>query len=526
MLPPLHRTQWDLLAATIAGADGGEHLRRQIASTGLKALALYLPPSSAAPAAGPSLPAACEVGDVVAILRACQTAEDEPAVLKDLCGRIRSQLHAAAVGVVTSRNGRCDVLVGNGAGLDGDISERAIAAGITIAPHRCGDRTEAAAPVQYGGAPIAALCARWTVGSTYDLSRAASVLTMAATAAAPLVSAALVRRNQPASAALGGLIGVDAGDGGAAARHRARGGGAVCGTDRRRERQWQGAGRTGRSSAWARAATARSSTLNCAALPDDLVEAELFGHARGSFTGAVSERAGVFEEAHGGTLFLDEIGELSLRAQAKVLRVIQEGELRRIGENASRRIDVRIVAATNRDLLQRKSTRGASGSTCCTGSTSFASRCRRCASGAKTSRCWPNTSGAKRPSADGQPRRAQRGDDGGAGALRLARERPRVAERTGSAGRAQSEARRRAADGAAARFRATARRRVVAARCGAPRLRGTVRPCRAGADRRASEPGRGRAWRTRQGLTKLMTRLGIVPDESDVARLDGKVLPV
>jgi len=91
-------------------------------------------------------------------------------------------------------------------------------------------------------------------------------------------------------------------------------------------------------------------TLNCAALPEDLVEAELFGHARGAFTGAVGERTGVFEEAHGGTLFLDEIGELSPRAQAKVLRVVQEGELRRVGENVSRRIDVRIVAATNRDL--------------------------------------------------------------------------------------------------------------------------------------------------------------------------------
>ncbi len=72
----------------------------------------------------------------------------------------------------------------------------------------------------------------------------------------------------------------------------------------------------------------------------------------GSFTGAVADRAGVFEEAHGGTLFLDEIGELSPRVQAKILRVIQEGELRRVGENVSRRIDVRVVAATNRDLVQ------------------------------------------------------------------------------------------------------------------------------------------------------------------------------
>jgi transcriptional regulator with PAS, ATPase and Fis domain len=93
-------------------------------------------------------------------------------------------------------------------------------------------------------------------------------------------------------------------------------------------------------------------TLNCAALPDDLIEAELFGHTRGSFTGAVADRAGIFEEAHGGTLLLDEVGELTPRAQAKVLRVIQEGELRRIGENVPRRVDVRIVAATNRDLRQ------------------------------------------------------------------------------------------------------------------------------------------------------------------------------
>jgi transcriptional regulator with PAS, ATPase and Fis domain len=92
--------------------------------------------------------------------------------------------------------------------------------------------------------------------------------------------------------------------------------------------------------------------LNCAALPDELIESELFGHARGAFTGAVGERPGVFEEAQGGTLFLDEIGELSTRAQAKMLRVLQDGELRRIGENTARRIDVRVVSATNRDLRQ------------------------------------------------------------------------------------------------------------------------------------------------------------------------------
>lgn len=90
--------------------------------------------------------------------------------------------------------------------------------------------------------------------------------------------------------------------------------------------------------------------VNCAALSDELVDAELFGHARGAFTGAAIERRGLFEEAHGGTLFLDEVAELSPRAQAKLLRVLQEGEVRRLGENHPRRVDVRVVSATNRPL--------------------------------------------------------------------------------------------------------------------------------------------------------------------------------
>lgn len=92
--------------------------------------------------------------------------------------------------------------------------------------------------------------------------------------------------------------------------------------------------------------------LNCAALPESLVEAELFGFEKGAFTGAVHSRAGLFEAADGGTLFLDEIGELPLSTQAKLLRVLQEGEVRRIGAQESRKVDVRVITATHRNLKE------------------------------------------------------------------------------------------------------------------------------------------------------------------------------
>ncbi len=93
-------------------------------------------------------------------------------------------------------------------------------------------------------------------------------------------------------------------------------------------------------------------TINCAALPEQLVESELFGHEKGSFTGAVAAKTGLFEVADGGTLFIDEIGELPTSLQPKLLRVLEDGSLRRVGSHQERRVDVRIIAATNRDLAR------------------------------------------------------------------------------------------------------------------------------------------------------------------------------
>jgi DNA-binding NtrC family response regulator len=211
--------------------------------------------------------------------------------------------------------------------------------------------SEAAEPVRAGGATIGCLGARWAAGRAPAEASARRLLRLAAAAIAPAIAGLNSPRPQaplradcpdallgggPSAERLRGLIARAAsapfpvlieGESGSGKELVAR---AIHARSVRRGR--------------------RFCAVNCAALTEDLLEAELFGHARGAFTGAAAERAGLFEDADQGTLFLDEVAELSPRAQAKLLRVLQEGEVRRVGENLSRRVDVRIVAASNRPL--------------------------------------------------------------------------------------------------------------------------------------------------------------------------------
>ena len=344
-LPATVRARCALLGALLSSSSP-EAVRRQIAATGLRALALFAP--AALLERGGFQPA---LDRAAGIIECCQGAEDEEVVLGEVCRRLRSALRAVAIaffspeGAPVARDG------GRGEVAPVEFVRRIVAARHGVPPSPDG-RMEGGVPVRHAGEVIGALIGRW---GRWPQASAGSLdvasMTLAATAAAPALAAVLARQQQRQAAGADEIAGL-----GTALNDIRRL------IDRAASAPFtvliEGESGSGKELV-ARALHQRSPrkgksfcTLNCAALPDDLVEAELFGHARGAFTGAVTERRGVFEEAHAGTLFLDEVGELSPRAQAKLLRVIQEGELRRLGENVARRIDVRIVAATNRDLKQ------------------------------------------------------------------------------------------------------------------------------------------------------------------------------
>jgi DNA-binding NtrC family response regulator len=228
-------------------------------------------------------------------------------------------------------------------------ARRAIETGLHVPVEATMQPPEAAAPIKYAGTTIAAVACRWPAATAVDSAAAAFYLDVAALALSPHVHACLDARERAPATSWADLLGesqaADAlrdavlraarapfsvlieGESGSGKELVAR---AIHRNSPRRDR--------------------RLCAINCAAITDELVEAELFGHARGAFTGAAHERAGLFEEADGGSLFLDEVGELSARAQAKLLRVLQDGEVRRVGENFPRRVDVRLIAATNRRL--------------------------------------------------------------------------------------------------------------------------------------------------------------------------------
>jgi DNA-binding NtrC family response regulator/tetratricopeptide (TPR) repeat protein len=287
---------------------------------------------------------------VAELLTVCQSVEDERAALKSVAEMVRSQTGAVAVGIFSV--GSAGPVRQGGAGTIGPtMARRCMELGQPMSPESGGEGIEGAAPVLHFGRIIGAVGCRWTLDGTrgsHDLTFAR----IAAAACAPVLQIVIERQGLPSLKGAddsGELIGVSAAIQ-EVRRSIARAANAPFTVLIEGE---SGAGKELVANAIHRAGCRREKALraiNCAALTEELVDSELFGHAKGAFTGAISERLGLFESAEGGTVFLDEVGELSARAQAKLLRALQEGEIRRIGENFTRPIDARLIAATNRPL--------------------------------------------------------------------------------------------------------------------------------------------------------------------------------
>jgi len=275
--------------------------------------------------------------------------EDETDALSRVATAIRRHVQAAGVGIFGSQNSTPRLCASSGTSNTA-MAQRSIDIGQPIRPERSGSWMEGAVPIHYLGRVIGAMAMRWSIEGPGSSERVLAFAAAACAVCAPLVYVLMERQTMPATQdAPFDLIGVSA----AMEEMRkaiARAANAPFTVLLEGE---SGSGKELVARAIHRAGCRRDrrfAALNCAAMPEDLVDAELFGHAKGAFTGAAIERLGLFESADGGTVFLDEVGELSSRAQAKVLRVLQEGEIRRIGENFTRPFDARLIAATNRSL--------------------------------------------------------------------------------------------------------------------------------------------------------------------------------
>ena len=308
--------------------------------------AVATPPAATVRAAGPSAPALRE------FLELAHGAPDDRTAAQEICQRVLDRLAAATVQVVSAHAER-EVLVRAGRPWQGtDAITVAVLSGAGgVPPSNPIDAGSAAEPVRYGPEIIAALVCRWAAGTSADGVLVHSIVSAAALAIASTVRGLLdrVKHALPVDTAWSDLLGTSAG---AVALRDAISRAARAPFPVLIEGE-SGSGKELVARAIHRLGTRRDRrlcTINCAAITEDLLEAELFGHARGAFTGATAERAGLFEEADGGALFLDEVGELTPRAQAKLLRVLQDGEVRRVGENLPRRVDTRVIAATNRSL--------------------------------------------------------------------------------------------------------------------------------------------------------------------------------
>ena len=293
------------------------------------------------------------IQDLIEVLRICHESEDERVALPRVCAAVRERARASGVGLFSAdAMDRPISSAGHLSSVRPLVAQRAIDTGLAIPPGQYGDGVEAAAPIRYGGRTVGALMSRWPADVSLSTGNATALLAAAAAACAPDVCAAIDRLAPQQAASRGGAL-------------ELIGSGAAIDEVRRALQRAastsfpvliegdSGSGKELVARAVHRQGPRHDRTfcaVNCAAIADELFEAELFGHARGAFTGATGERAGLFEEADRGTLFLDEVSELSARAQAKLLRAIQEGEIRRVGENFARKVDVRLIAATNRSL--------------------------------------------------------------------------------------------------------------------------------------------------------------------------------